>query len=190
MDAAVAYPTINFKLTNPFDFPVVLHETVAGGRVRAEILGPKRSHTVTFFRRIDEVLPFDVLERETDKLEKGKRKLSQRGVPGFKTSVYRIVRDGRYAVREKRVDHYPPTAQIVWVGTGDKSRGKLKQDRSPEYTADEYLVVTQGPNIRGKKGPVPGGGMVEARTRGRTGSPGWQKKEGLDVFEADEEEED
>ena len=149
--------------------------------------GPKRTHTVTFFRRIDEVIPFEEVERETDRLKKGKRALSQRGVPGFKTTVYRLVRDGRYAVREKRRNHYPPTTQIVWLGSGGGS-GKVKKDGSIEYTADEYLVVTQGPNIRGKeKKPPAGGGMVESRTAGRTGRAGWQKKQGLLVFGDGEE---
>ena len=40
LDATVVYPTINFRVKNDFDFPVVLHETVKNGVVRAEILGP------------------------------------------------------------------------------------------------------------------------------------------------------
>jgi len=72
MDAAVAYPTINFVMKNPFDFPVVLHETVKKGVVRAEILGPKRRRTVTFFRRIDEVVPFEEIERELGQFSKDK----------------------------------------------------------------------------------------------------------------------
>ena len=48
MDAAVVYPAITLKLRNPFPFPVVLHETVREGIVRAEILGPRRSRDVTF----------------------------------------------------------------------------------------------------------------------------------------------
>ncbi|HEY5243012.1 MAG TPA: VanW family protein, partial [Polyangiaceae bacterium] len=51
LDAAVAYPTVSLKLENPLPFPVVLHETVIAGLVRAEILGPKRTRDVTFGRR-------------------------------------------------------------------------------------------------------------------------------------------
>src|SRR5690606_9944049 len=46
LDATVAYPSITYRVRNPFDYPVVLHEKVAGGVVRAEILGPERKHTV------------------------------------------------------------------------------------------------------------------------------------------------
>lgn len=193
LDAAVAYPTIDFKLRNNFDEPVVIHETVKGGLVRAEILGPKRKRTVSFFRRVDEVTPFEETERETDDLPKGKRVLSQRGVPGFKTTVIRIVRDGAYAYRTKIRNQYPPTTQIVRVGTGpkDATGGKTKEDRSLEYRADEYLVLTQGPDIRtpGVSEPEPAGGMVESRTPGRYGDPGWQAKLGMKVFEGAAEDE-
>ena len=185
LDATVVYPTINFRFRNPFDFPIVLHETVAGGVVRAEILGPARRHTVTFFRRIDEVVPFEEVERKTDKLPEGTHVLAQRGIPGFRTTSSRVVRDGAYAIREKWSDNYPPTSQIVNVGTGPKElETKAVDDPHPEYVVDEYLVTTQGPDIRtpGAAGPEPGGGMVESREPGRTGKYGWSEKAGMSKF--------
>jgi vancomycin resistance protein YoaR len=185
LDATVVYPTINFRFRNPFDFPIVLHETVANGVVRAEILGPERKRTVTFFRRIDEVVPFDEIERPSPKLPEGARVLAQRGIPGFKTTSSRVVREGAYAVRTHWVDSYPPTTQIVSVGSGPKDgEAKLVDDQHPEYVVDEYLTITQGPDIRtpGASGPEPGGGTVEAREPGRTGTGGWTEKAGLSKF--------
>jgi vancomycin resistance protein YoaR len=192
LDAAVSYPAINFRVKNDFDFPIVLHETVKGGVVRAEILGRERKRTVTFFRRIDEIIPFAEEVRETEDLPKGERVLSQRGIPGFKMMVFRVVREGAYAVRAKTYNEYPPTSQIVLVGTGGgEGKGKPRVDESLEYVADEYLVITQGPEIRtpGVDGKEPGGGMVESRTPGRTGDRGWQKKQGMPFFEDEKDEE-
>jgi vancomycin resistance protein YoaR len=185
LDATVVYPTINFRFRNPFDVPIVLHETVAGGVVRAEILGPARKLTVTYFRRIDEIVPFEEVERRTPKLPEGTRVLGQRGIPGFKTTSSRVVRDGAYAVREKWSDAYPPTTQIIHVGTGPADPNvKAVDDAHPEYVVDEYLVVTQGPDIRtpGVPGPEPGGGTVESREPGRTGEYGWTERTGLSKF--------
>lgn len=193
MDAAVSYPAINFRLRNNFDFPIVLHETVKNGVVRAEILGPARDRTVTFFRRIDEVIPFEEEVRETESLPRGEKVCTQRGVPGFHSTAFRIVREGAYAVRTKRVDVYPATTQIVYVGTGPKdASGSYKSDNHPEYRADEYLVVTQGPDIRtpGTTEPEPGGGMIESRVPGKSGKRGWQKEMGMPVFEDDEQDEE
>jgi vancomycin resistance protein YoaR len=187
LDATVVYPTINFRFKNPFDFPIVLHETVANGVVRAEILGPERKLTVTYFRRIDEVIPFEEVERKSPKLPEGVRVLAQRGIPGFRTASSRVVRDGAYAVREKWSDAYPPTTQIVHVGTGPKDdNAKVHDDPHPEYLVDEYLVMTQGPDIRSPtaSGPEPGGGTVEAREPGKTGDRGWTEKLGLSRFKS------
>ena len=188
LDAAVSYPTITLRLKNNFSFPVVVHETVRDGVVRAEILGPRRDLTVTFVRKILEVLPYQEVERADSKLPAGARMLSQRGVPGFRVQKHRILRDGPFAVRERTVDSYPPTAQIVRVGTGDSSGDAVSilDDQHPEYTADEYLTVTQGPGIltRGVERDVPGGPMVENRVPGKTGKSGWTVTAGFPVFAA------
>ena len=185
LDATVVYPTINYRFRNSFDFPVVLHETVAGGVVRAEILGPRRDMTVSYFRRIDEVLPFDEVERPTPRLPEGTRVIAQRGIPGFKTTNSRVVRNGAYAVRERWADSYPPTTQILHVGTGPSDlETTAEDDNHPEYTVDEYLVITQGPEMKtpGVTVPEPGGGTVETREPGRTGEQGWTEREGLSRF--------
>lgn len=190
LDAAVSYPTISLRLKNGFDFPVVLHETVKDGVVRAEILGPKRTITVTYVRKILKVTPYEQIERQDANLPAGVRVLSQRGIPGFKIQRHRIVRDGPYAERQKSIDVYPPTAQIVRVGTGTMAPDtvEVSDDPHPEYTADEYLVVTQGPGIRTRQaGDDPGGPMVERRVPGWTGQRGWTEKAGFPFYRSERE---
>ena len=192
MDATVVYPTINFRIRNSFSFPIVLHETVKNGVVRAEILGPKRTRTVTLIRRIDSALPYEEVERPDKELPNGVRVLSQRGVPGFKLRRYRIIREGENAVRERWDDTYPPTSQIVRVGAGDMSKEQAKaaqDDQHPEYVADELLVTTQGPKLDaadsdedGKKDDDTadrGGVMRESREPGKYGTAGWTEEAGM-----------
>jgi len=185
MDAAVAYPTITLRLRNPFSHPIVLHETVEDGIVRAEILGPKRTRDVTFVRKINDVLPFAEVEKPDAKIPKGERVLSQRGIPGFKVTRYRILRDGAFAVREHDTDTYPPTQQIWRVGTGEEdAKFAATGDEHPEYVADEYLSISQGPHVvdpRARPGdePKPGGPMVESRVAGKYGTRGWTVREGF-----------
>lgn len=186
MDATVVYPTITLRLRNPFTYPIVLHERVQDGVVRAEILGPKRTRDVTFVRKINEVLPFVESERPDPKVPKGQRVLQQRGIPGFKVTRYRILRDGSFAVREHNTDTYPPTSQIWRVGTGDDDPrfDAASGDDHPEYVADEYLTISQGPHVvdpRAKPGddaPL-GGPMVESRVAGKYGTHGWTVREGF-----------
>src|SRR5690606_5590823 len=109
LDATVVYPSITFRFRNPFDWPVVLHQTVKDGVVRAEILGPDTGKTVTLIRRILSAIPYEQVERPDDRLERGKRVLAQRGVPGFKLRMYRLLREGAHARREKHAVVHPPT---------------------------------------------------------------------------------
>ena len=184
MDAAVAYPAITLKLRNPFPYPVVLHETVQGGVVRAEILGPRRTRDVTFVRKMSDVTPFAEKEVSDPKIPKGERVLSQRGIPGFKITRYRLLRDGSFAVRERMQDSYPPTTQIWKVGTGEPDpKFEPHDDTHPEYVADDYLAISQGPHIvvprTGQPSTDPGGAMVESRVAGRYGTHGWTEREGF-----------
>jgi vancomycin resistance protein YoaR len=183
MDSTVAYPAITMKLRNPFPFPIVLHEKLQKGLVRAEILGPRRTRDVTYVRHINEVIPFQEREVQDPKIPKGKRQLQQRGIPGFKITRYRIVRDGPFAVRERMQDTYPPTSQIWRVGSGDgDTKWKPSDDDHPEYVADEYLVISQGPNVQSPRAsdvPDRGGPTVESRVAGKYGTHGWTVRAGF-----------
>ena len=181
LDATVVYPTINFRLRNPFDFPVVLRETVKNGVVRAEVLGPARTRTVTLIRRILDATPYEEVERPDSELARGIRVLGQRGVPGFKVRRYRIVRDGDHATRDRWDDVYPPTTQIVRVGAKDTSEEEPapNDDPHPEYLADELLIVTQGPESDdGERG-----GEFENREPGRYGTAGWTEAAGMPYYQ-------
>ncbi len=180
MDATVVYPTINFRVKNPFDFPVVLHQTVKNGVVRAEVLGPPHDQTVSLIRSIDEAIPYEQVERPDPRLSNGVRVLGQRGVPGFRLHRYRIVREGAHAVRERWNDVYPPTAQVVRVGTGKHSEKDTKDhvkrgDHTSEYLADELLVMT----FQGGQSPD----FWEDRERGRFGERGWTQGAGMPQWE-------
>lgn len=182
MDATVVYPTINFRVQNPFSFPVVLHQTVRGGIVRAEVLGPELDQVVTLIRRIDQALPYEQIERPDDRLPRGARVLSQRGIPGFRLHRYRITRQGNHTVRERWRDIYPPTTQVIRVGTGPATLETEARDvRVPEYLADELLVLTQRRPEAGKSAE-----FAENREAGRFGSSGWTREAGMPFWETRE----
>jgi vancomycin resistance protein YoaR len=194
LDATVVYPTITFRFENTLGHPIVLHQTVKNGIVRAEILGPARSRTVTLIRRILDAIPYEEVERPDKTLPSGMRVLAQRGVAGFKLRRYRIVRDGPHAVRERWDDVYPPTTQIVRTGAGDPSADKanVADDIHPEYLADELLVTTQGPDEKDQdEDDRPGASgkedsMLETREPGRFGKAGWTEQAGMPFWKTRE----
>ena len=79
--------------------------------------------------------------------------------------------------------------QIFNVGSGPKEMTvTAKDDEHPEYIVDEYLVVTQGPDMHtpGVSGVEPGGGTVESREPGKTGERGYYEKLGLSHYRSNE----
>jgi vancomycin resistance protein YoaR len=179
MDATVVYPTINFRVQNTFSFPVVLHQTVRGGIVHAEVLGPEVDQVVTLIRRIDEALPYEQIERSDDRLPRGTRLLGQRGIPGFRLHRYRIIRQGSHTLRERWRDIYPPTTQVIRVGTGPPNLDVRGSDvRVPEYLADELLVLTQKRPEGGRPAE-----FAENREAGRFGEEGWTARAGMPLWQ-------
>ncbi len=175
LDAAVAWPNVNFRFRNDKAFPILIRVFNRGGFTHAEVRGAERRHLVSFVRRIDEVTPFGEREIEDPDLPEGIRVLSQRGVPGFGLTTWRILRDVRtnQAIRTRDESSYPPTTQIWRVGTGGlPPEGYVppEGDTHGEYRADEYLVATQGPGVDGTQ---------HVRRAGRTGTPGWTEREGM-----------
>lgn len=174
LDAVVSYPTLGLRFTNDLPFPIAIGFTVEGGVARAEIRGAQTSRMVSFVRRVDELMPYEEREVQDATLPRGVRVLRQRGVPGFRITRWRIVRDvaTNQAVRTHWEDVYPPTTQIWRVGAGGQPAADFvapEGDTHAEYTADEYLSVIQGVGVEGTQ---------IIRRAGRSGSPGWTARMG------------
>ena len=80
---------------------------------------------------------------------------------------------------------YPPTTQIIRVGSKDTSGDEPapKDDPHPEYVADELLIVTQGPD----SDDAERGGEQESREPGRFGAAGWTEAAGMPYYKTREE---
>jgi vancomycin resistance protein YoaR len=150
LDATVSYPSLDLKLKNPFDFPVVMHLGMEDGILRVEFRGKTRPYTVTFLRKIIRSAPFPVRVMENPNLLKGKEVITQNGIPGYTVRRYQVIDHDKVAYRFQSIDKYPPTTQIVHQGTA--SRGLIpgktedvpKADTHNPYRASNYLRMVQG----------------------------------------------
>ena len=177
LDAAVADGALNFSFKNDRAYPVVLSMSVSGGQVRASVHGAEQRHRVSFLRRVDSAIPFPEKVIEDDNLPRGLRVLSQRGIPGFHVTRFRVVEDLTTGAsrRERSTDHYPPTTQIWRVGTGGDPGPEFTSppnDAHPEYVADEYLMAVHTPASKQ---------LHVTRKAGRTGTYGWTERENMRV---------
>ncbi len=179
LDAAVSYPNLNFRFRNNTDQPVMIRMSVEAGITKAQILGAGERPLVSFVRRIDSVIPFDERVIESSNLPAGVRVLTQRGVPGFRLTTWRVIRneETRQARRQHESLQYPPTQQIWRLGTGEPAAEDYTPpagDTHGEYRADEYFTSTQGPGVRG---------IQIVRRAGNTGRAGWTAERGMPAVE-------
>ena len=172
LDAMVTYGGMGLRFRNDLQTPIVIGMTMEGGVLRAEIRGARRTRLVTFARRIDETFAFGTRDESDSSLPAGVRVLRQRGVPGFRVTRYRTVRDLEHnqAFRERDESRYPPTDEIWRVGAGaPPPEGYVAPtgDSHPEYLADAYLSATEGPTTHDALDVV--------RTGGASAQPGWTR---------------
>jgi vancomycin resistance protein YoaR len=145
LDSTVVYGSVDMKLKNPFDFPVVLHTRVAAGQVQVEVLGRRRVYDeVAFERQIKEVLPHSTIVRDDADLHTGAETVSQRGMRGFKVVRTRKLYRGGALVDTQSWDlFYPPTAHIVRRGTNPRGRWPDRQPLPPLRDPARELRVVQ-----------------------------------------------
>lgn len=118
LDATVVWDSVDLKLRNPFDFPIVIHMTVSQGQVKGEILGPQRPYQVAFERTLLEARPFETVVRDDPRLRLGARVVAQRGMRGFKLQRVRKLYRGGEVEREDTWElNYPATREIVRIGS-------------------------------------------------------------------------
>jgi vancomycin resistance protein YoaR len=129
LDSTVVYPSVDLKLKNPFDFPIVIHYTVAQGKMRVELLGKQRVYSkVTFERTITQEVPFEHQTRPDPKMPTGQRIIDQNGYPGYHLIRRRTIFDGDKVVKTQSWPvKYPATAEIVRIGTGPATLKKVPE---------------------------------------------------------------
>jgi vancomycin resistance protein YoaR len=133
LDSTVVYPSVDLKLKNPFDFPVVIHYVVHQGVVRVELLGKERLFKVAFEREVLVESPFPTVTRPDPEMPTGQQLVDQDGYPGYRIKRRRYLFNGQWKTDPKDENRgnpeeliskrewdvsYPATAQIVRVGSG------------------------------------------------------------------------
>jgi vancomycin resistance protein YoaR len=142
LDSTVVYPSVDLKLRNPYDFPVVMHYQVNQGAVKVELLGKERPYRVIFEREIKGENPFGTDTRGDSEAPSGQRYTIQEGYPGYSLIRRRYIFEKdqmpRWSGPEPLADilqkqkvkpvkkeqwtlHYPATTQYIAVGTGPSS---------------------------------------------------------------------
>ncbi len=148
LDATVVFPTVDLKLRNPYDFPIVIHSTIDKGTLTFELLGKGKPAKVELATETVGTADYKRKVEEVAGLDEGKVIVKQKGIRGLSLRKTRTIHlgDGRDKV-EITTDVYPPTFEILKVspGTDPESLPPLPQDKR---TAENEAA----PSIEGKPG--------------------------------------
>ncbi len=120
LDATVVYPIVDLKVRNPYDFPVVVHASVAGNKLKMQLLGADKPAKVSFQRELVRTFAYKRKIVEEPKLRGSQRVvLKQHGIRGYKIKRTRLFayRDGTRQ-KETNTDLYPSTTEIYEVPPG------------------------------------------------------------------------
>jgi vancomycin resistance protein YoaR len=145
LDSTVVFGSVDMKLKNPFDFPVVLHTRVSAGKVVVEVLGRRKVYDeVAFERQVKEVLPHSTIVRDDSRLHTGAETVSQRGMRGFKVVRTRKLYKAGEIVDTQAWDlYYPPTTHIVRRGSNPRGEWPEKKPQPPLRDPARELRVVQ-----------------------------------------------
>ncbi len=145
-DATVVWPDTDLKMTNSYDFPVVIHYRVASGEANVEILGKERPYDqVAFERQILEETPFSSEDRLDETMPEGSQTIDQAGFDGYKITRFRKFWKGGKLVRtEHWTVSYKPVTEYLRKGTSTDPAAKMP----PEH------------EIHGPRPPSEGGGRI------------------------------
>jgi len=119
LDATVVFPTVDLKLRNPYDFPVVLHAVADKGTLAFEILGREKPAKVDFDTVTVGTAAFKRKVEEDAGVKEGGVVVKQKGIRGVSVRKTRTIHLalGRSRV-EVSTDVYPPTFEILKVAPG------------------------------------------------------------------------
>jgi len=119
LDATVVYPTVDLKLRNPYDFPIVIHAAVDKGTLAFELLGRRHPATVSFATATVGTADYKRRIEEIAGLPEGKVVLKQHGIRGVSIKKTRTIHLAGGPDRvEVTTDTYPPTLEIYQVAPG------------------------------------------------------------------------
>jgi len=153
LDSTVVYPTVDLKLKNPYDFPIVIHYMVNQGSVKVELLGKQTPYHVAFEREILGESKFMIITRSDPEMPAGQKLTEQEGYDGYRIKRRRYVYTGKWKLDPKNENRpnpeglvskkewdisYPSTAQIVRIGSGPpnlKPKPPLPSHRIPPIPA-------------------------------------------------------
>lgn len=120
-DATVSYGTIDLKFKNTRTYPIKIDCISQNGICKIAIYGIKEDieYEVIIEDKITEIIPYTTKYIKTNNLESGEENEIQKGINGYKSEAYRILRLNGQVISKTLLskDSYNPLERIVEQGS-------------------------------------------------------------------------
>lgn len=120
-DATVSYGSIDFKFKNTRNYPIKIECISKNGICQVLIYGMEEEteYEVEIEDQITEVIPYTTKMIKTNELAEGENVIVQRGVNGYKSEAYRILKLNGKIISKTLLskDSYNPLQEVIKVGT-------------------------------------------------------------------------
>ena len=126
-DATVSYGGKDFKFKNSRNYPVKIVASAKNGVLTVQILGVKEEteYDIELKSTVTQTTHYSVTYQNNSSLEKGKQKVIQNGMNGYKSVTYKIVKDKSGQIVSNTLlssDTYKAMNKIVEVGTKETTK--------------------------------------------------------------------
>lgn len=119
-DATVSYGTIDFKFKNTRNYPIKINCKSQNGICQISIYGIKEEieYEVIIEEKTTEIIPYQTRYIRTNNLEKGVENEIQKGVNGYKSEAYKILKLNGQVISKTLIskDSYNPLERVIEVG--------------------------------------------------------------------------
>lgn len=159
LDATIAEGSIDLKLRNPYDFPVVISYEVRNGEVKVEILGEARPYKKIIFERVitgiipPPVLPQEILKADMPGEPQQQRLIVQASHKGYimLRKRHKCVEDDKCVVEpgDTKQVSYDALREIDQVGIGPATLKPKKPESThpvptlPAYYESHPFILSQ-----------------------------------------------
>ncbi|MBO5479228.1 MAG: VanW family protein [Clostridia bacterium] len=120
-DATVSYGSIDFKFKNTRNYPIKVECISRNGICQVFIYGMEEEveYEVEIQDKVTEVIPYTTKTIKTDELAKGENLTVQKGVNGYKSEAYRILKQNGQVISKTLLskDSYNPLQEVIKEGT-------------------------------------------------------------------------
>lgn len=118
-DATVSYGNIDLIFRNNYDYPILIKNFIKEDKLISVVYGnSKDKRNIDIETEIIEVIPKNIVIRNSEELKEGKTTIKDKGRDGYKVKTYRVYKNNGIIEKKELINesYYPPKEKLILKG--------------------------------------------------------------------------